>query len=69
MRIKKLLILGALVAQTFNVSATFHDAAGWAQYAGSEVVNLAKWTQTEVDAAQTEINTLKSYENTLLQLT
>ncbi|MBV8454753.1 MAG: hypothetical protein JOZ29_21150 [Deltaproteobacteria bacterium] len=39
-----------------------------AQNAGNEVVNFAKWAKTEVDAAQTQLNTLQTYENTVLQL-
>jgi hypothetical protein len=39
-----------------------------AQDAGNEVVNLAKWVKTEVDAAQTQLNTLNTYENTVLQV-
>src|SRR6516225_11702647 len=50
------------------VSASFHDAAGWTQYGASEVMNFAKWAKTEVDAAQTQLNTLNTYENTVLQV-
>src|ERR1700740_2930050 len=39
-----------------------------AQNAGNEVMNFAKWAKTEVDAAQTQLNTLQTYENTVLQL-
>jgi hypothetical protein len=31
-------------------------------------VNLAKWIKTELDAAATELNTLHTYENTIVQL-
>jgi hypothetical protein len=44
------------------------DYSHIAQDAGNEVVNLAKWAKTEVDAAQTELNTLRTYENTVVQL-
>jgi len=44
------------------------DYSHIAQDAGNEVVNLAKWAKTEVDAAQTELNTLRTYENTIVQL-
>jgi hypothetical protein len=66
----KLILLGALAAQALNASATMVviDPTKIAQDAGNEVVNLAKWTKTEVDAAQTEINTLRTYENTVLQV-
>jgi hypothetical protein len=32
------------------------------------VVNFAKWAKTEVSAAQTQLNTLQSYENSVVQL-
>jgi hypothetical protein len=44
------------------------DYSHIAQDAGNEVVNLAKWAKTEIDQAQTEINTLRTYENTVLQV-
>jgi hypothetical protein len=44
------------------------DYSHIAQDAGNEVVNFAKWAKTEVDQAQTEINTLRTYENTVLQV-
>src|SRR6266404_3477649 len=44
------------------------DYSHIAQDAGNEVVNLSKWAKTEVDAAQTQLNTLNTYENTVLQV-
>ena len=44
------------------------DYSHIAQDAGNEVVNFAKWAKTEIDQAQTEINTLRTYENTVLQV-
>ena len=44
------------------------DYSHIAQDAGNEVVNFAKWAKTEIDQAQTEINTLQTYENTVLQV-
>jgi hypothetical protein len=35
---------------------------------GNEVVNFAKWAKTEVSSAQTQLNTLQSYENSVVQL-
>jgi len=61
-----LLLTSAFLPQV--VSASFHDAAGWTQYGASEVMNFAKWAKTEVDAAQTQLNTLNTYENTVLQV-
>ena len=57
-----------LLALVANTEASFHDAAGWAQYGASEVMNFAKWAKTEVDAAETQLNTLRTYENTVLQV-
>jgi hypothetical protein len=39
-----------------------------AQSAGQETVNLAKWIKTELDTANTALNTLHSYESELVQL-
>ena len=44
------------------------DYSHIAQDAGNEVVNFAKWTKTEIDQAQTQLNTLQTYENTVLQV-
>ena len=44
------------------------DYSHIAQDAGNEVVNLVKWAKTEVDSAQTELNTLRTYENTIVAL-
>ena len=42
-----------------------HDPGLTAKTAADEVVNFAKWAKTEVDAAQIELNTLRTYENTV----
>src|ERR1700737_2389002 len=54
----------------FKATATIPvvDYSHIAQDAGNEVVNLGKWIKTEVDAAQTQLNTLNTYENTVLQV-
>jgi hypothetical protein len=44
------------------------DYSHIAQDAGNEVVNFAKWAKTEIDQAQTQLNTLQTYENTVLQV-
>src|SRR5262249_26342414 len=44
------------------------DYSHIAQDAGNEVVNLAEWAKTEVDSEQTELNTLRTYENTIIAL-
>ena len=66
----KTLIAVLLLSGALNAGATMVviDPAHIAQDAGNEVVNLAKWVKTEVDAAQTQINTLQTYENTVLQV-
>lgn len=40
-----------------------------AQNAGNEVVNLSHWVATETNTLNTELNTLRSYENSIVQLT
>ena len=44
------------------------DYSHIAQDAGNEVVNFAKWAKTEIDQAQTQLNTPQTYENTVLQV-
>ena len=44
------------------------DYSHIAEDAGNEVVNFAKWAKTEIDQAQTQLNTLQTYENTVLQV-
>jgi hypothetical protein len=69
--LKKQIILSfVLSALVFNARATMivHDPGLAIQDAAHEIVNLAKWAKTEVDAAQTQLNTLNTYENTVLQV-
>jgi hypothetical protein len=67
---KHILTMLIVVALAGNAGATLPvvDYSHIAQDAGNEVVNLAKWAKTEVDAAQTQLNTLNTYENTVLQV-
>src|SRR5262249_3503559 len=67
---KSLFALFALSALSGQATATLPvvDYSHIAQDAGNEVVNLAKWVKTEVDAAETQLNTLRTYENTVLQV-
>jgi hypothetical protein len=44
------------------------DYSHIAQDAANEVVNLAKYAQTAIASAQTELNTLNTYENTVVQV-
>jgi hypothetical protein len=67
---KQIIAASFLTALVFSARATLPvvDYSHIAQDAGQEVVNLAKWVKTEVDAAQTQLNTLQTYENTVLQV-
>src|SRR5262249_8545871 len=62
------LMLFCALLLSARASLVVWDPGLAAQNAGNEVVNFAKWTKTEVDAAQTQLNTLQTYENTVLQL-
>jgi len=62
-----LLAFLALCPQS-NATLPVVDYSHIAQDAGNEVVNLAKRTKTEIDAAQTQLNTLNTWENTVLQV-
>jgi hypothetical protein len=67
---KQIVLSFILSALVFKASATMivHDPGLTIQDAAYEVVNLAKWAKTEVDAEQTQLNTLNTYENTVLQV-
>jgi len=47
---------------------TWHDTIGWTQYGVSEVINYANWAAQEANTAATELNTLRSYEQQVIQL-
>jgi flagellar biosynthesis chaperone FliJ len=64
-----------LTVLTFAIAATQSratlpvvDYSHIAQDAANEVVNLVKYASTEVAAVQTQLNTLQTYENTVLQV-
>ncbi len=67
---KRILIMLALPLLAQNVDATLPvvDYSHIAQDAANEVVNFAKYASTEVAAVQTQLNTLQTYENTVLQV-
>lgn len=69
---KKLVNLLIFVACTGSPPAgaalVVWDPGNAAQNAAHEAVNLAKWIKTELDASATELNTLHTYENTIVQL-
>jgi hypothetical protein len=45
-----------------------HDPVGWVQYGVAEVVNYANWAAQQANTAATELNTLHSYEQEVIQL-
>jgi hypothetical protein len=49
-------------------ATTFHDVVGWGQYGVTEVVNYANWAAQQANTAATELNTLRSYEQQVIQL-
>src|SRR5580765_3439818 len=57
-----------VLALKANAGLPVIDYSHIAVSVGNEVVNFAKWAKTEVSAAQTQLNTLQSYENSLVQL-
>jgi hypothetical protein len=66
-RIATLMLLYALLFSASG-SMVVWDPGLAAQAAGNEVVNLAKYAQTAISTAQTQLNTLETYENTVIQL-
>jgi hypothetical protein len=73
LKMKKPLLEISIIAFGFmscNAQATLPvvDYSHIAQDAASEVVNLAKWTKTEIDAAETQLNTLNQFESSVTQL-
>jgi hypothetical protein len=63
------LIVGVLMfAGTAPANLIVHDPVGWVQYGVSEVINYANWAAQEANAAATELNTLHSYEQEVIQL-
>ena len=67
---KQIISLVVSIALGLPAGATLPvvDYSHIAQDAGNEVVNFAKWAKTEIDQAQTQLNTLQTYENTVLQV-
>ena len=62
-------IVGVLsLVGRMHATMVVHDPVLMAKQSADEVVNFAKWAKTEVDAAQTQLNTLQTYENTVLQV-
>jgi hypothetical protein len=67
---REILILVGVFSLAFKASATMPviDHAHIAQDAGNEVVNLAKYVTTATKQTETALNTLRTYENTVLQV-
>jgi hypothetical protein len=67
---KKVLVVGFLCSIALGAQATLivNDPTLNAQTAGNQLVDLAKYTQTAIASAQTQLNTLATYENTVLQV-
>jgi hypothetical protein len=57
-----------LIAGSARANLIVHDPVGWVQYGVAEVVNYANWAAQEANAAATELNTLRSYEQQVIQL-
>ena len=63
-----LMLAACVVVQPVHATMIVWDPGLSAQSAGQEAVNLAKWIKTELDTANTALNTLHTYENTIVQL-
>jgi hypothetical protein len=57
-----------IVAGSASANLIVHDPVGWVQYGVAEVVNYANWAAQETNMAATELNTLHSYEQEVIQL-
>lgn len=66
----KILTTAILIAISTEANATLPviDYTSIAQDAYHEVVNFAKWAETTLQATETQLNTLNSYENSLVHL-
>jgi hypothetical protein len=67
---KEILIILSVFSLAFKVTATQSviDHTAIAQSAAQEVVNLAKYVTTASKQTETALNTLRTYENTILQV-
>ena len=57
-----------IFAGSASANLIVHDPVGWVQYGVAEVVNYANWAAQEANSAATELNTLHSYEQEVIQL-
>jgi hypothetical protein len=67
---RKISLAATLLVFAGSASANLivHDPVGWVQYGVAEVVNYANWAAQEANSAATELNTLHSYEQEVIQL-
>ena len=65
---KILISIVCLVATSAHAVDIVHDPGLALQNAGNEIVNFAQWASTEIHAAATDLNTLNTYEQTVLQV-
>jgi hypothetical protein len=64
----KTLLLFLAFSAAAKATMIVYDPALHSQTVADQMVNFAKWAKTEADAAQTQLNTLQTYENTVLQV-
>ncbi|MFY9987384.1 MAG: hypothetical protein WAK31_21680 [Chthoniobacterales bacterium] len=63
-----LVSLLSVFAGVASANMIVHDPIGWVQYGVAEVVNYANWVAQETNTAATQLNTLRSYEQQVVQL-
>jgi hypothetical protein len=68
--IERIILWFGLSFVAFQAGATqvVYDPINHGTNIANEVTNLVQWTETEIHAAATELNTLNTYENEVLQL-
>jgi hypothetical protein len=67
---KHVLVIASLALAFASARATqvVYDPIVHGTIVGDQVVNFAKWAASEAHEAQTQLNTLQTYENTVLQV-
>jgi hypothetical protein len=67
-RLMLISVFWALCVPVSRANMVVHDPIGWASNAVEEVTNYTLWLKHEADAAATELNTLHTYEQEIVQL-
>jgi hypothetical protein len=67
-RLAHILAVVFVLSLPARASTIVYDPINHATAVGNEVVNFAKWAASELHEAATELNTLNTYENEVLQL-